>query len=46
MMMAGATAVQIGSAVLSDPLIFDHIAADLYSPDGELPMDIVGCAHV
>ncbi len=46
MMMAGATAVQIGSAVLADPLIFDHIAADLYSPGGEAPADLVGCAHV
>jgi len=46
MMMAGATAVQIGSAVLSDPLIFDHIAADLYSPEGEAPSGLVGCAHV
>lgn len=46
MMMAGATAVQIGSAVLSDPLIFEHIAADLYSADGDQPADLVGCAHV
>ena len=45
MMMAGASAVEIGSAVLDDPGIFGTIARDLYSPDGKDPEDIVGCAH-
>jgi len=45
MMMAGASAVEIGSAVLEDTGIFRKIAGDLYSPDGEDPAEIVGCAH-
>ncbi|ACL17049.1 dihydroorotate dehydrogenase [Methanosphaerula palustris] len=46
MMMAGATAVEIGSAVLSDQQIFRSIERELYAPDGEDPTTIVGCAHV
>ncbi|HXW99039.1 MAG TPA: dihydroorotate dehydrogenase [Methanomicrobiales archaeon] len=45
MMMAGASAVEIGSAVLDDAGIFGTIARDLYTPDGEDPAGIVGCAH-
>jgi dihydroorotate dehydrogenase (NAD+) catalytic subunit len=46
MVMAGASAVQIGSAVLQDIDIFERIAEDLYAPDGVDAKDIVGCAHV
>lgn len=46
MMMAGASAVEIGSAVLDDVKIFRHITENLYRRDGgECPEDIVGCAH-
>jgi len=45
MMMAGASAVEIGSAVLGDTGIFARIAGDLYTPDGKDPGEIVGCAH-
>ena len=45
MMMAGASAVEIGSAVLEDIGIFGKIAKDLYTPDGREPDGIVGCAH-
>jgi len=45
MMMAGASAVEIGSAVLEDIGIFAKIARDLYTPDGREPGDLVGCAH-
>jgi dihydroorotate dehydrogenase (NAD+) catalytic subunit len=45
MMMAGASAVEIGSAVLGDTGIFRKIVRELYSPDGEEPGEIVGCAH-
>ncbi len=45
MMMAGASAVEIGSAVINGPEVFGQIIKDLYSPDGERPEDIVGCAH-
>ena len=45
MMMAGASAVEIGSAVLDDPELFRTIARDLYTPDGKDPEEIVGCAH-
>ncbi|MDD3407556.1 MAG: dihydroorotate dehydrogenase [Methanomicrobium sp.] len=45
MMMAGACAVEIGSAVLDGSDIFSKIAGDLYSEDGEKPSDIIGCAH-
>jgi len=45
MMMAGASAVEIGSAVIDDIGIFGTIARDLYSHDGIAARDIVGCAH-
>jgi dihydroorotate dehydrogenase (NAD+) catalytic subunit len=45
MMMAGASAVEIGSAVIDDVGIFGTIARDLYSHDGIAARDIVGCAH-
>ena len=45
MMMAGASAVEIGSAVLEGTEIFREIARDLYTPDGREPGEIVGCAH-
>ncbi len=45
MMMAGASAVEIGSAVIDDIGIFGTIARDLYSHEGIDARDIVGCAH-
>jgi len=45
MMMAGASAVQIGSAVRENPGIFREIAGELYRPGGVSPEEIVGCAH-
>ena len=45
MMMAGASAVEIGSAVLEDTEIFAKVARDLYTTDGREPSEIVGCAH-
>jgi len=45
MMMAGASAVQVGSAVIHDRDIFSSIRDTLYSPDGIHPDEIVGCAH-
>ncbi len=45
MMMAGASAVEIGSAVLNNVKIFETIKADLYKKDGLLPKEIFGCAH-
>lgn len=45
MMMAGASAVEIGSAVHSDIRVFETIAKTLYAPDGIPPDGIVGCAH-
>ncbi|HJJ48123.1 MAG TPA: dihydroorotate dehydrogenase [Methanocorpusculum sp.] len=45
MMMAGASAVEIGSAVYEDVDIFAKIAADLYAEDGIPASEIVGCAH-
>ncbi|MDD3977039.1 dihydroorotate dehydrogenase [Methanomicrobium antiquum] len=45
MMMAGASAVEIGSAVLDRNDIFEKIAGDLYSEEGEKASDIIGCAH-
>src|SRR5512136_176190 len=45
MMMAGAAAVEIGTAVLDDIGIFRKIARDLYTPDGKKTEEIVGCAH-
>jgi dihydroorotate dehydrogenase (NAD+) catalytic subunit len=45
MMMAGARAVEIGSAVHGDVNIFETIRAGLYRKDGFKPEEIVGCAH-
>ena len=45
MMMAGASAVEIGSAVCEDVNVFETIRKDLYAREGILPGDIVGCAH-
>ena len=45
MMMAGASAVEIGSAVYRDVKVFDTIRAGLYETDGLSPGEIVGCAH-
>ncbi len=45
MMMAGASAVEIGSAVLADIGIFGRIAGELYASDGADAREIVGCAH-
>ena len=45
MMMAGASAVQVGSAVIRDRDIFASIRDTLYSPDGIPAEEIVGCAH-
>jgi dihydroorotate dehydrogenase (NAD+) catalytic subunit len=46
MMMAGASAVEIGSAVYNDVKIFETIKAGLYQKDGISPDKIIGCAHV
>lgn len=45
MLMAGASAVQIGSAVYGDPMVFATIGAELYTDDGVDAAGIVGCAH-
>ena len=45
MMMAGAAAVEIGSAVCGDVKVFDTIRGDLYTKDGIPAKEIVGCAH-
>ncbi len=45
MMMAGARAVEIGSAVRTDTAVFEKIAGALYAKDGLDPVEIVGCAH-
>jgi len=45
MLMAGASAVELGSAVLDGIDVFSRIAKDLYAPDGAAPEGIVGCAH-
>jgi dihydroorotate dehydrogenase (NAD+) catalytic subunit len=45
MLMAGASAVEIGSAVYNDVKIFETIKADLYRKDGLPPDEIIGCAH-
>jgi dihydroorotate dehydrogenase (NAD+) catalytic subunit len=45
MMMAGASAVEIGSALYNDVKVFETIKADLYRKDGVPPQDIIGCAH-
>jgi dihydroorotate dehydrogenase (NAD+) catalytic subunit len=45
MMMAGASAVEIGSAVYSNIKVFATITETLYADDGFSPNEIVGCAH-
>ena len=45
MMMAGACAVEIGSAVQQDIGIFETIKNDLYAKNGILPEEIIGCAN-
>jgi len=45
MMMAGASAVEIGSAVYHDVKVFETIKTDLYAKNGISPDGIVGCAH-
>ena len=45
MMMAGASAVEIGSAVLNNVKVFETIKAELYKKDGLAPKEIIGCAH-
>jgi dihydroorotate dehydrogenase (NAD+) catalytic subunit len=45
MMMAGASAVEIGSAVYNNVKVFETIKADLYKKDGLTPDGIIGCAH-
>ncbi|OPX75553.1 MAG: dihydroorotate dehydrogenase 1B [Methanoregulaceae archaeon PtaB.Bin152] len=45
MMMAGASAVEIGTAVQEDISIFRRIAQELYDKRGEPSDSIVGCAH-
>jgi dihydroorotate dehydrogenase (NAD+) catalytic subunit len=45
MMMAGASAVEIGSAVYNDVKIFEIIKASLYQKDGVSPDEIIGCSH-
>jgi len=45
MMMAGAQAVEIGSAVYRDAHIFETIKNELYAKNGVSPEEIVGCAH-
>jgi len=45
MMMAGAQAVEIGSAVHTDVKVFEMIRKELYAKNGILPEEIVGCAH-
>ena len=45
MLMAGASAVQVGSAVYGDADVFATIVGALYADDGVDPAEIVGCAH-
>ena len=45
MMMAGASAVEVGSAIYHDVKVFESIKADLYARDGIAAEDIVGSAH-
>ena len=45
MVMAGASAVEVGSAILEDQDIFATIAGELYADDGTPAPEIVGCAH-
>jgi len=45
MMMAGARAVEIGSAVADNIRIFETISRELYAKDGCGVEEIIGCAH-
>jgi dihydroorotate dehydrogenase (NAD+) catalytic subunit len=45
MMMAGAQAVEIGSALQRDIAVIDTIKNELYAKKGIDPAEIVGCAH-
>jgi dihydroorotate dehydrogenase (NAD+) catalytic subunit len=45
MMMAGARAVEIGSAVHADAMVFEKIKKELYAKDGIDAEEILGCAH-
>lgn len=45
MMLAGASAVQIGSAVYEDDGVFARISSGLYVDDGIDPREIIGGAH-
>lgn len=45
MMMAGASAVEIGTAVMGGISIFGDITSALYDDSGEVASSIVGCAH-
>jgi dihydroorotate dehydrogenase (NAD+) catalytic subunit len=45
MMMAGASAVEIGTAVYRDLQIFRTLAEQLYAPEGITAEELVGCAH-
>jgi dihydroorotate dehydrogenase (NAD+) catalytic subunit len=45
MMMAGAGAVEIGSAIYGDAKVFETIKAGLYHKEGIDPREIIGCAH-
>lgn len=45
MMMAGASAVELGTAVMENISIFSIISSDLYDKNGVSASAIVGCAH-
>lgn len=45
MMMAGATAVEIGTAVHRDLQIFRTLTEQLYNTEGTPAEEVVGCAH-
>lgn len=45
MMMAGASAVELGTAVMENISIFSTISSDLYDKNGVSASAIVGCAH-
>ena len=46
MIMAGARAVEIGSAIYNDVNVFETIKKELYRKEGLETEDLVGCAHV
>lgn len=45
MMMAGASAVELGTAVMENISVFSTISSDLYDKNGVPASAIVGCAH-